>query len=411
MPTPCEEDVDLLGAGGADSPLKRPATAVTPKKKTKTKEDAPEPSPKPKATPKAAKGKGTVAAKTKAAPKSKTKALKPILKKPSSNGAPFKKPAAGGSSGSKNKIFELCNKWEKGVPETDPNKEGEEEEPEVSDPETDPDATEKRNKYVGLKFQTMRKQGKIPQHILDVVDSAVTRSGKTSLMNKLFQKDKSGSWIMQTNHPSFKHTTTSHDKSFGKEQQNSYPRTIMIHLYFNGIEQAFLSALDEGDVFPVETQDGSGKMFYSFWSNKSGKVKELDKAMQLSTGEVELSANDHAQMQKGMKSLGGSSKDKPGLEDEPTPKEHQLALTAGKEETLPFDKVVGILQEAKEAAEKLLKDIAKVLPSLNSHPDLKLESKDAFQILTTNANTVSNILVWQELPDGPMTKKTWMSSW
>ena len=57
-----------------------------------------------------------------------------------------------------------------------------------SDPETDPDATEKRNKYVGLKFQTMRKQGKIPQHILDVVDSAVTRSGKTSLMNKLFQK-------------------------------------------------------------------------------------------------------------------------------------------------------------------------------------------------------------------------------
>lgn len=188
MPTPCEEDVDLLGAGGADSPLKRPATAVTPKKKTKTKEDAPEPSPKPKATPKAAKGKGTVAAKTKAAPKSKTKVLKPTLKKPSSNGAPFKKPAAGGSSGSKNKIFELCNKWEKGVPETDPNKEGEEEEPEVSDPETDPDATEKRNKYVGLKFQTMRKQGKIPQHILDVVDSAVTRSGKTSLMNKLFQK-------------------------------------------------------------------------------------------------------------------------------------------------------------------------------------------------------------------------------
>ena len=63
------------------------------------------------------------------------------------------------------------------------------------------------------------------------------------------------------------------------------------------------------------------------------------------------------------------------------------------------------MQEAKEAAEKLLKDIAKVLPSLNSHPDLKLESKDAFQILTTNANTVSNILVWQELPDGPMTKK------
>ena len=119
MPTPCEEDVGLLGAGGAEaggaeSPLKRPATAVTPKKKTKTKEDAPEPSPKPKATPKAAaKGKGTVAAKTKAAPKSKPKVLNKMLKKPSSNGAPFKKPATSGSSGAKNKILELCSNGEK----------------------------------------------------------------------------------------------------------------------------------------------------------------------------------------------------------------------------------------------------------------------------------------------------------
>ena len=42
--------------------------------------------------------------------------------------------------------------WGEGVPEKGTNKEGEEEEPQVSDPETDPDATEKRNKYVGLKF-------------------------------------------------------------------------------------------------------------------------------------------------------------------------------------------------------------------------------------------------------------------
>ncbi|CAK9115323.1 unnamed protein product [Durusdinium trenchii] len=350
---------------------KKPGAKVKPASPAKSKTAAsPKKSTPMKRTPmKAAmKSLGNTGPKAKAKAKAKTKAaaLKKVLKKPGvkdtgghdSTSGSLKRPAAGSSSSqpkhAKNSLLALCTKWQQGMAEPkQASEEGEEEEGFEDDPETDPEGTSKRNKYVGLKFSTMRKQGRIPDQILRVVDSEPTRAGKTSLLSKLFKKDKHGNWSMQTNDPAFEMKTTANDTKFGVDQNNSFPRSIMLHHWYGGNEPAFLQALDDGEIF-VEQQEG---------------VKGLE---------------------------DGSSK------------KTQLALASGSKDdvALSFDKIVSTLQEAKQAQEKLLKDVSKVLPTLQKFPDLRTEYKEACGTLQGNASKLANILTWQEFPDGPLTKKT-----
>ena len=405
---------------------KKPGAKVKPASPAKSKTAAsPKKSTPMKRTPmKAAmKSLGNTGPKAKAKAKTKAAALKKVLKKPGvkdtgghdSTSGSLKRPAAGSSSSqpkhAKNSLLALCTKWQQGMAEPkQASEEGEEEEGFEDDPETDPEGTSKRNKYVGLKFSTMRKQGRIPDQILRVVDSEPTRAGKTSLLSKLFKKDKHGNWSMQTNDPAFEMKTTATDTKFGVDQNNSFPRSIMLHHWYGGNEPAFLQALDDGEIF-VEQQEG-GPALYGFRSNTSGRKKEFNKEMALSSGRVGLTQKEHSSMEKGMQSVAVSSwgdwtNKVKGLEDGSS-KKTQLALASGSKDdvALSFDKIVSTLQEAKQAQEKLLKDVSKVLPTLQKFPDLRTEYKEACGTLQGNASKLANILTWQEFPDGPLTKKT-----
>ena len=419
---PDEPSVLRKPAGKLETSAKKAATPKTPKSPAK-KASPKKPTPKKATSPlktamKAAKAKPKTAAQ---------KAMKNVLKKPgvakakakaatkaASKNAAKKRPAASSSSqpakqAKSHPLAELCNKWQQGMtdPDADPEEGAEEEDCFEDDPETDPNAPNKRNRYVGLKFASLRKQGKIPEHILNVIDKATTRAGKTTLLNKLFKQDQQGQWIMQTQDPAFQVSTVSSDVRFGVDQENTYPRSIMVHHYYRGNEQAFLQALDDGEVFAVENENKNGPPMYSFLSATSGRRKELNKQMKLDSGPTRLNQREHAQMERSMSAVASWADwtQQASLPDQGQPA--QLALTAGREDVpIAFEKLVPTLQEAKQAQEKLLKDVSKVLPSLQKHPDLRLEYKEACATLTENSNKLANILTWQEFPDGPTTKKT-----
>ena len=306
---------------------------------------------------------------------------------------PLKRPASKGLS-----MKEQLKQLQSGVPheETDEDKpeEGEEEEVKEVDQVVEPDESERRSKGAGGKFNRLLKAGKVPQQIKEIWQNFETRGAKTALVNRLFKKNsKTGCWEMQAENPSFKSWLKTSDKSFGKDAQQSYPRSIMLHHYFRGDETAFQQALACGDVAEIAK---GGKVMYSFECYESGRAKETDQRIDLETAKADLTSAEHDAVSN---VLGNFDWTKFDQESQPakTSSKSSLAITNGPQVVL-WKNVEPFLTQAKAAHDRVLGALNKMFAAVShaKDPDLSLKFKNALTTLQKNSQDISNALMFQD---------------
>ena len=159
----------------------------------------------------------------------------PVLKRPASaSGLPsMKKPAS--HSSIKDVVSEL-----KDSQKQDEDKEGSEE---VA-----------RDKQKAQKFHKMLNQGSLPEHIVHMynIEAKKSKDGarafQTRLINSLFQKNKDGTFSVQTEKHEFQEYRKIYHQSIAKDKTEALPRTIMLASHFGGNEALMKKALDNGEL-------------------------------------------------------------------------------------------------------------------------------------------------------------------
>ena len=375
--------------------LKRPAAVAFPKGKAKAKG-------KSKAK---AKGKG----KAKSAPKAKGKAKADkkeekakTKSKEKTEKSGLKKPAAAVKKGQKGPTFkEHLQKIGEGVTvEQQEQEENEEEEEKEDDPTVD-EEEEKRSKLKSMKFARMMKLGQVPQNVQDMWKKCDTRSKKTKLLNRLFEKNtRTNQWEMRVDKPEFVAWLKSQDMHFGEASTQSYPRSIMLHTYFHGNQLAMDEALAAGEI--CEVQQGS-RTFYSFDMMAEGHRKSKESNMELSRGRMKLSKEEHGELEDivqgfDWKAIGSGS---PALNQSFSSGGGQKTLALKDQpKLLKWDSIEKHLQDAKGATDRLTKDLSKCFSGVQSgkrdNPQLVENFKELHMQLQKNSQKLQDSLMWKD---------------
>ena len=391
-----KEEEDTPKEEEDEPPKKKPASLTKAKAKAKGK-----PKPKPKSSPSKITGSpgksSSKGSKVLKRPGSKVpvKGLKrPAAKDPKPK--PEAKPKAKGGKS----MLATIGQLKKGIQPKEEDKdaeEGEEEEEKENDPEVEAneEEEEKRQRGAAMKWQRMVKKGHVPPHIKELWGKCNGRKEQTQLLNRLFKKNsRTGQWEMKADNPSFLAWMKTSDTSFAKEAAQRYPRSIMIHHYFQGNEKAFQDALACGDVQEVQIEPG--KYMYSFESHEVGRQKEKGEVMELKRGQVKLKAGEHDVVSSHM--LKWNWKDF-GQGSPETKQNHikPLALTNGPV-VLKWSDVEESLQEAKGAHDRVLGMLNKLFqPVGNSKdPDLVGKFKETVTKLQQNSQSISNAMMFKD---------------
>ena len=88
--------------------------------------------------------------------------------------------------------------------------------------------------------------------------------------------------MMRAESPDFLAFLRNNEVSYSGSASQSYPKSIMLHTYYNSNEQAMQQALREGDI--CETVGPGGKTWYSFDSMQEGHKKSTESTMELHRG-------------------------------------------------------------------------------------------------------------------------------
>ena len=321
------------------------------------------------------------------------KAKKPQMKKPAAA-----KPKPCTKAKASKSMLDTFASLQKGVAppkgENECTEEGEEEEEKEVDEEVEPEG-EKRLRGPAGKFARLQKAGKVPSQIQELWDNCNGRADQTALLNRLFVKNnKTGSWDLKAENPKFQAWLKTTDRHFGKESTKSFPRSIMLHHYFQGNEAAFQEALACGDIQEVVM---GNKVMYNFESVEAGREKSKDHTMQLDRGASKLKKEEHATVSDVLsnfdwKKFGTSS---PALENK---KKHStLAITNGPP-MVPWSAVEPHVLEAKAAHERVLKDLNKCYKPVAASNDMTLVSnfKSTLTALQANQQELCNCLMFKD---------------
>ncbi len=368
----------------ADAKKKSEKAEATPKKKKPRKDKEPEKTPKSKGMkrPAAVAGKGESPKKEK-------------LKRPAAVAKPVAKAKA--KNKSQDLIRQQMEKMKAGIVSKSEaplkDEEGEEEAEKEEDPEVEPD--EKRNRCKSQKFKRLLKQGLIPAGIQDAMNNCTSRADQTKLVNRLFQKNEAtGTWEMQADKPTFQAWLRTSDKSYGKEAKQGYPRSIMVHHYFSGNENAFLEALAAGEVQEVLK---NGKAMYTFDSLETGHTKEKDEKMDVNRGVTSLTKDEHRVVSAVLQNFNWNKfgADSPKASASTT-KQKQLALTNGPV-VVKWKDVEIALTDAKGAHERVLKELNRCFGAAGNSKDRNIveKFKETMTSLQNNNQTISNCLMFK----------------
>ena len=116
-----------------------------------------------------------------------------------------------------------------------------------------------RDKGKGIKFQQMKKS--LPSHIVHLYEQEALaksspRAFRTSIINNLFKKLPNGRYELQAEQPMFQEAKKLYERRFGKDSEQGYPKSVLKGLYFQNSDKAFQEALESGDVYRVENDEG-----------------------------------------------------------------------------------------------------------------------------------------------------------
>ena len=311
------------------------------------------------------------------------------------------------------------------APEAAEHEEGEEEEPAEDDEEVPEDGDQKRDYGKARKFQRMLKQGLVPQEIKDLYESPnANRLVKTRLINKLFKKTKDGQYLFQPGEAKIEHLKSSEEQRFGKAQVCGYPKSIMLHHWYNGNSQALNEAILNGE---VEETEEDGVPYCTFKQVKAGKKKAFSEQTKIDLGSAKVDSAEAAEIGNFLKKRPwsqyghqvekclGSSSDKP-------PAKRMLALEDDKAKDVPikilkaakvsWSVVESVLQDAKGSQERLLRDAQRIVAKVKDCNDgeLALQLKEVMNQLTETQKTIQEALVWQSI-EGTDMERTKVEAW
>ena len=111
-----------------------------------------------------------------------------------------------------------------------------------------------RDKQKAQKFHKMLSQGSLPEHIVHMYNIEAkkskdgARSFQTRLINSLFQKNKDGTFSVQTEKHEFQEYRKIYHQSIAKDKTEALPRTLMLASHFHGNEALLKKALDNGEL-------------------------------------------------------------------------------------------------------------------------------------------------------------------
>ena len=96
------------------------------------------------------------------------------------------------------------------------------------------EAVSKRDLGKARKFKKLSDAKAIPQHIVEAVEAAATRSEKTSLINGLFVRDQKGNLVMKPEQPVFEKAKVALHEKYGKEATVGKPWDVFLYESFGG---------------------------------------------------------------------------------------------------------------------------------------------------------------------------------
>lgn len=284
---------------------------------------------------------------------------------------PIKRPAA-----AKGSIKDLNKRLLEAATCSDKGEDHGEEEEEIGDEGEDAeeeDANEPRDRCKKQKFDTLLAQNKLPGHITDMWFKGVQneknkRGFKTKIINALFERDSKGKLIMRPEAPFFhSYKQTLERKSFGVEQ-TGLPRGVFRGMYFQNSEVALQEALDNNEV-EVVTQ--GGRDWYSFIRltkthevAKVGCQKIVTQNKKIEPGVCKDLEDAFDQLDWGFKSKPTSDSAKTEAKIKPAA---PLAIQDAADQVY-FAKVEPLFSDAKNALERLQKDLMKLAPLVASDP-------------------------------------------
>ena len=319
-------------------------------------------------------------AKAKASGKAKAKVAKSVVKSSKESagkddegdGNPIKRPAAA----AKGSIKDLNKRLLEAATCSDKGEDQEEEEEELGEEGEDAeeeDADEPRDRCKKQKFDTLLAQNKLPGHITEirfkgVENEKIKRGFKTKIINALFERDSKGKLIMRPEAPFFhSYKQTLERKSFGVEQ-TGLPRGVFRGMYFQNSEEALQEALNNNE---VEVVTKGGRDWYSFIRlTKTHEVSKLG-AQKLVTQDKKIEAGACKELEDAFDKLdwGFKSKVTPDIAKTETKLKPAAPLAIQDAvDQVYFAKVEPLFSDAKNALERLQKDLMKLAPLVASDP-------------------------------------------
>lgn len=300
--------------------------------------------------------------------------------------------------------------------------EGEEGEEEGAVEDTEVEAGETRNYHKARKFARMLKAGQLPADITALYQVAAEKSGhprlfRTELINRLFQKNSKGEWVLATGSQEFTSWKESQDKKFTTAQSIGMPYSIVLWQTFQGNKEGMREAQERGDIYE---ENG---MWY-FKQVNTGRTKECQDNMKLSGGSAALSVDEFHDMGSFMKerawskygeqtadmientsaSASGSRRGPEMVQDVPsTPTQIVLAKDKTGSKVL-WKHVENTVNEAKGANERLQRDCARYVQKVRNCGDSALvdKVKGITETLGANLKILSECQMWQEVPNTDM---------
>ncbi|CAL1161863.1 unnamed protein product [Cladocopium goreaui] len=271
---------------------------------------------------------------------------------------------------------------------------------------------EERDRQKAQKFRKREKAGAWPAEVKEAFDAAEKsenpRANKTQLINSLFRKE-GNNFVMVLKDPASKRVQKLLGVKYGKEEAQSYPWSIMLYDKFGGNQSALEKALQCGDVVVTSYQ---GKDYYSYNTLKSGRMKSLGDESELNDGQHTLDESSHQVISDWFKSLNVCSLQQQVEDSAEAAGDTVLVLTKPKTQEVDWNHVEKVLQSAKAAQEKLIRDGMKLKEQVLAAKDQDLLDtfKGSLKDLQDNDKDLDHCLLWKvcwfgvgELPGG----KTW----
>ena len=168
----------------------------------------------------------------------------------------------------------------------------------------------------------------------------------------------------------------------------------MLYDKFGGNESALEKALQCGDVVVTSYQ---GKDYYSYNTLKSGRMKSLGDESELNDGQHSLDESSHQVISDWFKSLNVGSLQQQVEDSAEAAGDTVLVLTKPKTQEVDWNHVEKVLQSAKGAQEKLIRDGMKLKEQVLAAKDQDLLDtfKGSLKDLQDNDKDLDHCLLWK----------------